>query len=496
MRELKIRKSDRAPFYNHACYCIGSGRMGLALHEEYQKQLRFVQEKMQFAYIRGHGLFCDDMAIYQEREENGVPVSYYNFTYLDRVMDSYLDKGIRPFLELGFMPEKLASGNQTVFYWKGNVTPPKEYEKWTQLVQHTLSHLMERYGKEEVYTWPIEVWNEPNLPGFWKGADMQAYFKLYAETAKAVKELDRNLRVGGPAICGVDEERWMISFLDFCRDNHVPLDFITRHHYAAGTPVKAGGYTYHSMAPFSTYYNTLKGTRNIVDGYPEYAGMEIHITEINTSYDPKCPVHDTNYNAAYMARAMAYLGDDNASYSYWTFGDVFEESGVPSSLFHGGFGLVAAGSIPKPTFWTFAFYKQLTGICLFRSEDAIVMWNNGKYCGMAWNPVSDTGEEEKELSFCLETTGEESYCFFSQTVDETCCNPLKVWHDLGEPANPGSETVSLLRDSAVPLIQSTRITPQNMQVSFSLSLKRNAVVYFEVSAVNQTSDYGYEYGRI
>ena len=128
-------------FANHADYCVGTGRMGLALHREYLEQLRLVQKEIGFSYIRGHGLFCDDMAIYQEyKNEKGEICPEYNFTYLDRVMDSYLEVGIRPFLELGFMPEKMASGDQTVFYWKGNVTPPKTYEAWRALVQALLRH--------------------------------------------------------------------------------------------------------------------------------------------------------------------------------------------------------------------------------------------------------------------------------------------------------------------------------------------------------------------
>ena len=122
----RLQPGCAVEFHNHADECIGTGRMGLALHREYLDQLRLVQEEIGFSHIRGHGLFCDDMAIYQEyQNENGETCVEYNFTYLDRVMDSYREVGLRPFLELGFMPEKMASGDQTVFYWKGNVTPPK-----------------------------------------------------------------------------------------------------------------------------------------------------------------------------------------------------------------------------------------------------------------------------------------------------------------------------------------------------------------------------------
>jgi len=203
----QIKDSDLVKFNNSVDYCVGTGRAGLALQKEYYEQLKFVQENIGFDYIRGHGLFTDDMAIYQEyTNDEGETIAEYNFTYLDRVMDMYKSLNIKPFLELGFMPKKLASGEQTVFYWKGHTTPPKSYEGWCNLVTATIAHLMERYGREEVLTWPIEVWNEPNLPGFWKDADMEEYFKLFAETFKAIKSFDEELRVGGPAICGVNDE--------------------------------------------------------------------------------------------------------------------------------------------------------------------------------------------------------------------------------------------------------------------------------------------------
>ena len=341
MRETSYRLQPgcAVEFHNHADECIGTGRMGLALHREYLDQLRLVQEEIGFSHIRGHGLFCDDMAIYQEyKNENGETCAEYNFTYLDRVMDSYREVGLRPFLELGFMPGKMGSGDQTVFYWKGNVTPPKTYEAWRALVQALLRHLLERYG-EDALTWPIEVWNEPNLPGFWKGADKEEYFRLFRETLAAVKEVDARFEVGGPAICGVQDVEWMQDFMSFCHENALPLDFVTRHFYTFDTPSEDGRYSYGALRDPDESLKELQVSRDIVDSFPEYRGIPMHITEFNTSYRPDSPVHDTTRNAAYVARLLARLGEVNASYSYWTFGDVFEEMGVPFTPFHGGFGL-------------------------------------------------------------------------------------------------------------------------------------------------------------
>lgn len=497
--EILIKKDSVAPLNNHVDECIGTGRMGLALHAEYQEQLKLVQKEIGFQYIRGHGLFSDDMAIYQEyTDASGVKRAEYNFTYLDRVMDFYLSVGLKPFLELGFMPEKLASGTQTIFYWKGNVTPPNAMDGWTALVTATLRHLMQRYGREEVLLWPIEVWNEPNLPGFWKDADMAAYFALFAATFRAVKALDGELKVGGPAICGVDDVRWMKEFLDFCVKEGITPDFITRHHYTSKTPAYDGHYAYIELADPDEGFGFLHTTRQQVDAVEAFKGLPIHITEFNTSYTPIAPVHDTNRNAAFIAYLLSKLGDDNASYSYWTFGDVFEEMGVPFTPFHGGFGLLANGSIKKPTFYAFQYFKRLKAgqQCVYRGENAVWMrCKNGAYRGVLWNKaMADEGEK---MGCTITLPMEAAACgVVTERVDEECCNPLKVWHDIGEPANLNDAQLALLRTAAEPLVQTQRIVPENGSVKVQVELAPNALVYVEILPLENTPDRGYDYARV
>jgi len=503
----KINRNDSVKFNNHVSYCVGTGRMGLALQKTYLEQLKLVQDEIGFAYIRGHGLFCDDMAIYNEYEEDGKTYVEYNFTYLDTVIDSYLELNIRPFLELGFMPSKLASGKQTVFYWKGNVTPPKDYDIWADLVKSTLRHLIDRYGEYEVTRWPIEVWNEPNLPGFWKDADMKEYMKLYSVTVKAVKEVNENFHVGGPAICGVEPEKWFRGFFDYCKENNTPVDFATRHAYSAKPPKLNGRYVYHQMCDVSEVFDELKVSRDIIDGYDEFRGIDMHITEFNTSYDPTCPVHDTNYNAAYIARLLCDLGETSASYSYWTFGDVFEEKGVPFTPFHGGFGLVANGLIPKPTFWTFAFFSKLKDEAIFKSEDMLIVRDKKDIIkGVAFNLCEDvyydlddnSKDEEKDEAFenlyniDIELDGDDGkYVLITKTVDEEVCNPLKAWCDIGSPKNPTDCQNQLIRDCAYPYIETRQIECSDGKMNFSLLLRKNAVKYFEIRKVEVSCDRGY-----
>ncbi|PYG89928.1 xylan 1,4-beta-xylosidase [Ruminiclostridium sufflavum DSM 19573] len=497
VKKILVDKGAEIPFYNRMDFCVGSGRMGLALHKEYYEQLKMVQEAIGFKYIRGHGLFCADMSLIQTyKDESGSQAVEYNFTYLDRVIDSYIDLGIRPFLELGFMPEHMASGEQTVFYWKANVTPPKDYKDWTDMVQAALRHLIDRYGRENVIQWPIEVWNEPNQPDFWKDADMDEYFRLYEHTALAVKRTDPGFIIGGPSISGRLDEACMRSFLEYVSYKKLPLDFISRHNYISHPPEKDGRYNYVKLSSIDDWFQPLDKTRELVDSFEEFRGMDIHVTEYNTSYVPDCPLHDTNLNAAYTAALLSRFGDKHASYAYWTFGDIFEERGVPYTPFYGGFGMVANNCIPKPTFWTFAFYKQLQGRCVHRSDEAIIIRRpEGSYRGILWN--TDFGYEGRPLELEIQLPAEfAGYCLVTETVDEECCNPLKLWHDMGEPFNLTQAQTALLKRHSVPLIKSERISCSQSKIKISLMLKPNGVIYFDLSKTKMKSDRGYSYERI
>ena len=496
-KKILVNQGNEIPFHNGMDFCVGTGRMFLALHKEYYEQLKMVQETIGFKYIRGHGLFFSDMAIvHSYKDELGRDTVEYNFTYLDRVIDSYLSLGIRPFLELSFMPEHMASSKETTaFAWKANITPPKSHKDWTDLVQATLRHLLEYYGREEVLQWPIEVWNEPNQPDFWKDADMHTYFTLYHHTALAIKEVDSAFKVGGPAISGRMDEIWMSSFLEYVRDKKLPLDFVSRHNYISYPPDKVERYSYVKLSDIDFWFEPLDKTKEIIDSFPEFKGIDIHITEYSTSYLPNCTIHDTNLNAAYIAAVLSRLGDKHVSYTYWTFGDVFEEKGVPFTPFHGGFGMVANNCIPKPTFWTFAFFKKLQGKCVYRSEEAIIMQlPNESYRGVLWNIDFNYDGELMEIELQLPAKYDE-YCLITKTVDEECCNPLKLWHDMGEPANLLPEQTALLKEHAVPLIKSEGIKPTKSKIEIKIKLKANAIIYFELNSVERKNDRGYSYQR-
>lgn len=492
--EITVHPGDTAPFNNLTDYCVGTGRLDLTLHKEYQEELSAVQKLCHFRHIRGHGLFSDQMGIWQEWDPPfGEKAQWLCFTYLDRVIDAWLENGLEPFLELGFMPEKLASSPHTLFYWKAHTVPPKDPEAWCTLVRETLKHLVRRYGRERVETWPCEIWNEPNLHGFWENADKPAYLELYRITVRAVREVLPAMRVGGPAICGgTGSQQWIADFLAFCRKENLPVDFVTRHAYLGQNPEHKARYLYHKMNAPEVLIAEMQESRSIIDSFPEYKGIPMYITEFNTSYNPFCPIHDTNLNAVTCAALLSRLGDVADGYSYWTFGDVFEEQGIPTRPFHGGFGMMAAGLIPKPTLWAFSFFAGLKGGCVFRDEHSVIVRrDDGGYEAVLWNLCEEGKKEAVTLDLTLPLEGDAAV--LADWVDEETCNPLACWHRMGEPADLTEEQLSFLRAAGQPARRVLPAEKKDAGCRVSLTLEPNALVRLRVLPVTRTEDPGYDY---
>lgn len=488
MSKIVVNDNIQVQFKKNWKFCVGTGRLGLALQKDYLDHLKTAKDAIGFDYIRGHGLLHDDIAIYREMEIDSETRPFYNFTYIDRIFDAYLEMGIRPFVEIGFMPSLLASGDQTIFDWKGNVTPPKDYEKWSDLVKAVVLHFKERYGLEEVLKWPFEIWNEPNLVNFWKDADKQEYFKLYKVTANAVKAVHPNLQVGGPAICGGADE-WIVEFLEFCDQEKAPVDFVSRHAYTSKMPSKVTfDYYYQDLVENTAMLEEFKKVRGLIDE-SAFPHLPFHITEYNTSYSPINPVHDTVLNAAYLARILSEAGDYVDSFSYWTFSDVFEELGVPKAQFHGGFGLIALNGIPKPTFHLFSFFNTLGDVQLYRDENTLITKRqDGTIALAAWNLVMEKGTGfEKEVEFELPLSGKEVFVK-RQTVDELNANPWRTWQQMGRPRFPDKAAVETLRQAAHPLVRTTKVKVENGKVTLRAVLTKNEITLIEFTPIKDETD--------
>lgn len=489
--------TDQQRFTKPWALCVGSERVATMLHAEYWERFEQLKEVMPPRYIRCHGLLCDDLGVVRRREINGKKTILHNFFYLDQAFDAMAAHGVRPYVEWGFMPKDLASGDQTVFWWQGNVTPPADWQEWTDLVTALTRHWIERYGIDEVRQWPFEVWNEPNLTNFWKDADKDAYFKLYETTSRAIKAADSGIKVCGPAICGGNDQ-WIDDFLSFIKKSGAPLDIFTRHLYAGQTPTKREPeFFYQFMSEPGTPIGELRSVRERIDANG-FSDLPFHITEFNTSYHPLCLVHDTAFNAAYLARLLAEAGRHTELMSYWTFSDLFEEQDLPRALFHGGFGLIGRHGILKPTYHLFAFFNRLSGTIVHQDERSVATArDDGTTAIIAWNPrmvadktTDETSGDEITLTVSIPWLSGDALAL-RKRVSEKYGNPWNVWREMGRPLNPDRTAIEFLKNAAVPKVETAVLSPSGNAESATLAvdftLGRNEITLIELSPFRDES---------
>ncbi|MEV1170170.1 beta-xylosidase [Nonomuraea sp. NPDC049784] len=516
--------------------CIGAGRANEALRADWQQQFAEVVAACGIQYIRFHGVFHDDMFVYRESYGSGfgpntrLPSPAYTFSYVDKVFDFIVDCGVRPFVELGFMPRELATATETVFWWGAHCSPPKDMARWVELVTRSVEHWIDRYGLAEVREWRFEVWNEPNLvPHFWTGTKTE-YFELYEQTVRAIKRIDPDLKVGGPSTSvfvpddrykGETEDRsaalataaatdvdaldwrpvWIEDFIAWCAERELPIDFISTHLYPTDFAYGANGEAVHITRYADATFDDLTLLRKLVKN-SAYPDAEIHITEWSTSPSARDFIHDTLFAATYITRSYLKCATLADSISYWTFTDVFEEGGAGIGPFHGGFGLVNEGGIHKPTFHAFTMLERLGDRLLLATSDGVVTRNSqtSALSGVFFNYPEDmamrgvSSENSYPATRALAEMGpsrrirhsidglEPGSTFLVEIMDWEHGNVAEAWYGLGSPLNPSRAESEYLSRVADSLLRFTLTVPDTGVLDLDVELAPWAVMSLRQSA--------------
>jgi xylan 1,4-beta-xylosidase len=468
--------AQTTPFPHFWEQMFGSGRAILTLRESYREDLRAVKKVTDFRYVRFHAILHDELGVYNE-DEHGNPV--YNFAYVDQVYDGLLKNGVRPVVEISFMPKKLAFNPDALhpFWYKPNVSPPKSMERWDDLMTHLAQHLVDRYGIDEVAQWYFEVWNEPNID-FWNGIPrQQSYFDLYDHTARSLKSVSPRLRVGGPATSAA---HWVDDFLKHTAAAHVPVDFVSTHGYAD-----------------DTVQDMLGTNENIPMDHRVCLAVEKVRKQIQASSTPTLPLFWTEWNVpgAMQARDTTYVGPALANtvrecdgmvdmMSFWTFSDVFEEGGPLQRPFVGEFGLRAKGGINKPSYYDFSLLHELGEQRLANPSNNVLVTKrkDGTLVVAAWNLVdlaenngSIGGTVTMKIEFRnLPRNAEVSI----ERVDDEHGNVLPKYAAMGSPVDPTESQVEQLnRETALGQPERTRLKDGRLE----LTLERNALTVVQVA---------------
>jgi len=431
------------PFPHYWEQMFGSGRAILSLRSSYREDLRQVKLATDFKYIRFHAILDDEVGVYDE-DAHDHPV--YNFSYVDQIYDGLLANGVRPFVELSFMPRKLAA-QQIVqdFWYRPIVSPPKSWGSWRDLVSHLAQHLVERYGIGEVSHWYFEVWNEPNLD-FWAGQPKEdTYYELYDVTAAALKAVSPRLRVGGPATA---QAAWVDRFIHHCAQNHIPVDFVSTHVYGNDSAKDVFG----TDEPIPRTQMVCRAVEKVHGQIKqsELPGLPLIWSEFNASYKNEPDVTDSVFMGPWLADTIRQCDGLVDSLSYWTFSDVFEEQGVVKQPFYGGFGLLAEGGLPKPAFNEFRLLHRLGTERLANNSTSALVTRRGDHTLViaVWNLFlpEEPGEPKKVRILVKGQAGQQGALVYR--LDSMHGSVLAAYDTMGRPAYPTRQQIAQLRRAA------------------------------------------------
>lgn len=493
-----------------------SWQMGLGNDHAYQlhrtdvcEHIKLAHDELGIRYIRCHGILDDDMLTYQRmgdcRMFGSVPfknrIEEINFRQVGHVYDNLLKCGVKPFVEISFMPSALAKGKKLGLRYNPNITMPKSMEAWEDYIQKFIRFLLQRYGAEEVESWYFEVWNEPDLSCFFAGSQKD-YFRLYESTVRAIKAVSPKLRVGGPSTSAC---LWLEEFLAYCKERDVPCDFVSTHHYpgdAFGNFISPRNVKQMFGAAMDAvkHHRTLSETMTNMFFLPEdfirwdkgtLAKMDdaakakvgdkpLMITEWNSMAVFGSPVHDEKYSAAFAVKSCMDLDNSLAGYMFWCCSDIFEEQFMLPRPFVGSYGIVSNDGIPKPNFWAFKMLSQL-----YPNRLSLPMRTNKpvEYAAFVEGSktqvlifAQDQDYNKKESHTITLEINCEAGGVTAQRIDDTHCNPKAEWIRLGSPDNLTPSQVEEIRDKSRLKSEALPFTVENGCTKLSVTLQTNDVV--------------------
>ncbi|SKC49372.1 GH39 family glycosyl hydrolase [Maledivibacter halophilus] len=467
------------------------GRASEGLRQKWQGQLKEMQEDIGFEYIRFHGIFSDDMMVYNIDDDGNI---VYNWSYVDELFDFFKKVNIKPFVELGFMPSEIKSSDEVMFWWKANVSQPRDIKLWTNLVKEFIKHCINRYGFKEVETWYFEVWNEPDLEyAFWIG-NRESYFKFYEETVLAIKSISSKLRVGGPSITHqiTMDETWLEDYFIYCKTNKVPLDFVSLHIYPESfsskeevedirMKAKLGEDSLKLMTDWKLLkriYFDKNHTCDILSSANKKINMfltnkpELHITEWNASSCCGNLINDTCFVAAFIISNILKNIGKTDSMGFWTFTDIMEETKAGISEFHGGFGLISKNGLKKPSYLAYYLLSKLGQRIIKQDDEYIVTKEDENIQMLVYNYAyfddlflnGDTSallnterylvfEDKPSKIVKINISGLSGYYKITRyQLNREHGSVVDAWINMGTPENMTEEEVRYLKGKSYPKI--------------------------------------------
>ena len=448
----------------------------------------------QTAYFRPHSLLVSgdgtpalkwgSTGAYRE-DAQGRPS--YDWTIIDRIFDTYLERGLKPYVQIGFMPKELSVKPEPYQHrwtpkakydeiYTGWAYPPKDYAKWSELVFQWAKHCVAKYGRAEVEKWYWEVWNEPNIP-YWRGTQ-QEFFKLHDHAIDAVRRALPTARVGGPEVAGGPGGRFLQDFLEHCvrGTNYAtgkigtPLDFISFH--AKGSPRFVEG---HVQMGIANQLRNISDAFAVVASFPELKRTPIVIGESDPDGCAACQGPQLGYRngtmySSYTAASFALKHDLAAQHGVNLEGAVTWAFEFEDQPFFAGFRVLASNGLDLPVLNVFRMFGHMSGQRLavestggltvdtmkksgVRTQpdvSALASLDKNKLCVLTWHYHDDDlpgPAAAVELSFAGLPVNQGAARLRHYRIDAEHSNAFEAWKKIGSPAQPSPEQYTQLENA-------------------------------------------------
>lgn len=493
--------SSKGPFVHTFQKTTSIGRAKEILFSENQKILKQIQTDIGFEYLGFHGLLDDDMMLYSE-DINGNPE--LSFSLIDSTFDFLKSIHLKPILELSFMPRALASNQQHFAYYIGaTISLPYDVNKWNYMIRGLMNHLMDRYGDEEVTTWPIYLWNTPDLDTTHVGeAGLADYNKLYLETWKTVKACNPLLQFGAPNFTNrtMEDGKYLSEFITFARTNHCMPDFLCMNYFSmsASQSISGDSQTQTNMLLQSSP-DAFREALDIIDNNLkalEINDLPLYICEWNSSISHRELLNDTVFKSAYIVKNLLENHNRFDCITYWTLSDLIEEVKMSGNQFHGGLGLFTFDGTPKAAYYAYELLAQLgnqvvahgDGYFMTRSasEWQILLYNYHHYSDLyasgelfdmtptnRYTPFDVTHTQKFVIP--LENMPDGNYTLSETIINREYGSSFDKWVDLGAETLVDEKEQKYLSSSSIPKMTRKIITVEQGQTIISRELEPHEV---------------------
>jgi xylan 1,4-beta-xylosidase len=482
-------------------------RAALVLRNDVQTQIRLAQKELSYEFIKFHGIFSDEMRVYQE-DSNGNSIYYWY--YVDSILDFFKEVNLQPYIELGFMPEALASKKQYVpYFWKPNVSYPKSIKKWSNLVSEFVRHCVDRYGIAAVEKWYFQVWSAPELSNVFWYDSKESFFEFYKETFQAVKKVSPSLKVGSPGVLPINNYEWFEGFLSYCTNNSIQLDFIASHIYTNADPqnktipreILSNERIDLSVSDVNYLENSVNSLRSMLNSVG-VGVLDILVSEWNLSPYAVDYTRDTCFLNSYVVYNMLRNIDNIEGLGLWSLSDISDHGSPEPALFHGGTGLITRNGIKKPAYNAFYLLNKLGNSVVERGDNYIITSKNSSYQILLYNFVYfdelfRTGDKSllsyherynifesasaKDANVVL-SLEEGKYRIERYRLNRDSGSSFDAWLKMGAPEEISNEIYSYLKSREAPEISVSTETVKG-QLVLSDTIPVHGVLLIEIERI-------------